>query len=526
MRLLHRFWYFLLYLRYEGFPGLFRLLAAPIAFVRWLGHSLWGLFLWWWETRKFRYLLFGLPALLVFSLAGYFAAASVFEQQSVLAGRYLAAGERALENGNYEAARLYLERAVDIEPGNQDAMWKLAMTCQKTEDAARLLAILKVLAPDHQPVHAPAHALRAVYFLNLPETEETLSAARQQLNYALRLVADDPTALWLLGQLDLNTGNYAAAVQHLSKIAAGNPAARLPLAKSMAMSQDMAGARRWAEDAAGYWSTRLQQNPGDVAALLGASETLMFLERYQEAAEILRKGLQEQTDDRLKKALSRTLVMWADSLSSGEGPENLRLRYDLLSSALLVYPNDLLTFDRMMALLKSGGDVAAQAREFLLDNIAQGRAVGISHLILGSQAFFTVNPKEAELHLERALESAPQAPIVANNLAWFLAHRDPPDLERALALIEPVVAKFPEDVRFLDTRGHVLAKMGQHREAIQDLEKALKVYSGVSESHAALAECYAALGHAELAARHEQIARRLRDEMQREAQRSSGRFKQ
>ena len=80
-------------------------------------------------------------------------------------------------------------------------------------------------------------------------------------------------------------------------------------------------------------------------------------------------------------------------------------------------------------------------RDFLLSNVANGESVGLSHLLLGSAAYAAEDPKGAAYHLERAFESLGNAPIVVNNLAWFLAFRDPPELDRALQLINEALER-------------------------------------------------------------------------------------
>src|SRR5947209_20421318 len=82
-------------------------------------------------------------------------------------------------------------------------------------------------------------------------------------------------------------------------------------------------------------------------------------------------------------------------------------------------------------------------------------------------------------------------PLVANNLAWVLANYQPVDLNQALALSDAVIAQDDRDaapaqddhdaaiaraarhLTFRGTRGHILAKLGRHKEALPDLEASL-----------------------------------------------------
>ena len=110
------------------------------------------------------------------------------------------------------------------------------------------------------------------------------------------------------------------------------------------------------------------------------------------------------------------------------------------------------------------------------------------------------------MHWEQAARLDPSMPAYANNLAWALAISPEPDLPRALATIDPVVARYPNDPRFRETRGQVLAKLGRWKDALPDLQSALLVYSGSRELHRALAATYDHLEAPGMAAEHRRRA--------------------
>jgi tetratricopeptide (TPR) repeat protein len=116
---------------------------------------------------------------------------------------------------------------------------------------------------------------------------------------------------------------------------------------------------------------------------------------------------------------------------------------------------------------------------------------------------------KAVLHLQQAHELSPQLYAVANNLAWVLSETTPPQLDRALALINAALEIHPDMPEMLDTRGQILTKKGEWRAALRDLEAALPTLKGDKRLHEALAECYRKLGSAELAEQHAVIATRL-----------------
>jgi tetratricopeptide (TPR) repeat protein len=209
----------------------------------------------------------------------------------------------------------------------------------------------------------------------------------------------------------------------------------------------------------------------------------------------------------LRAALARFNVAWADALAQSESEADTRgRRFELLSAALLLDPNYAPIFDRMMKILAEKSETSDAAKEFLLGNVTGGPTMGLSHLLLGSSAFAADDAATAAYHLERAYELLPNAYIVTNNLAWFLAFKDPPDLNRGLDLINNVLKRAPNDPRFLDTRGQIYTKLQRWDEAIGDLERALQQGLPGAETHEALATCYGAKGLPELERRHRQLA--------------------
>lgn len=115
----------------------------------------------------------------------------------------------------------------------------------------------------------------------------------------------------------------------------------------------------------------------------------------------------------------------------------------------------------------------------------------------------------ARLHWETALRLAPQLNPAANNLAWSLAHEEPRDPTRALALIDAVLQRAPLDPRFRGTRGAVLARLGRWREALPELVAALPASQGSAAHHRLLCETYQQLGLPDMAWEHQTRAEAL-----------------
>lgn len=461
----------------------------------------------WWRSRNFRQLLAGLPVILVGCAATYIGIAAASLDRGQIVGKYQRAAKTAMVNQDFPAAMLYLERSIEQQPGNNEALFDLARAAEQTHDYPRMMSAMRKLAPENRPVHGPSHLWQATRLLtHAAVTPEQLRLAETHLLHALELRESTPLAHDLLGQMYFQLGLWAQAIPHLE--ASPDRSRRLMLAKAYSLSGNGEKGRSASEQARDYFAREAAANPQNFQLRVDWAEACMFLEQYPEAIRILSDALALHDKTAIRMALARTYVLWADSVGEAT-PNHRRRKFELLAAGMQAYPDELALYDRMLKLLESGQETAETARLFLQSNIVEGRAVGMSHLILGSNAFVTSKVDEAKLHLERAFELLPNADLVANNLAWLMIHADSPQADRAWALIQPVVERHPENARFLDTRGHVLLKLGRHKEAVHDLERALAVTGNNSSTHEALSSAYAELGLSDLARMHKAAAAKL-----------------
>jgi Flp pilus assembly protein TadD len=92
----------------------------------------------------------------------------------------------------------------------------------------------------------------------------------------------------------------------------------------------------------------------------------------------------------------------------------------------------------------------------------------VGHFALSVIAVLEEDTDEAIRQLERTLELDPEQTLVKNNLAWLLAARESPDLDRAMELANSAVAKAPQIATYRDTLGTILLKRGDAAQAVTD----------------------------------------------------------
>jgi tetratricopeptide (TPR) repeat protein len=460
----------------------------------------------WWTSRRWRHFLWGLPSVAVILGCCYFGMQATATTNTQLAQRYLQAGRFANKQGDWTRSLLYLERAVELGLRDREAMFELAVAADRLKDESRKIAVLQRLAPDSHAVYAPAHLWKATQILSAPVVTKELGAeAEKHLKFVIQMDAANVNAHSILGDLYFQAGLWRSAIEHLRFSGQRSFKYRLMLAKASAAAGDVPAARTYAE--AVYAAARevLTNSPGDSSVRLELGEAALLLERYAESVRVLEEGIALADLPQYRQALALVLVHWSDALLD-QSAENRPQAFQLLANALEQNANELVLFEKILTLLRDQDETATTAEAFLKANIVQGRAVGISHLILGTSYFEKGNVDLAGTHLEQAFRLLPSGLIVANNFAWYLVKSETPDAEQALRIIDAVIKEDGVRPEFRETRGHVLVAKQDWKSAIAEFEYALPRLPPSAATHQGLAEAYTGLGLQDLADEHARLA--------------------
>src|SRR5262249_27920009 len=199
-------------------------------------------------------------------------------------------------------------------------------------------------------------------------------------------------------------------------------------------------------------------------ARLSCAEAFLLLGEPARAVTVMEEGLTQKNVDSYRPWLARAHVAWVDAAGK-DSPEDKEKRLVLIDRGLKYNPNDLELLKRLVEVSRGTGPEKDRARALMETLLAQGKCAGMLHLLLGMHAFDQGKLDEAKLHLSQAYKLSPNVPVVANNLAWVLAHSEPPELDRALELINTVLEQDPRNLAFRETRGQIYVKLGKWRDA-------------------------------------------------------------
>lgn len=459
----------------------------------------------WWRSAGFRYFLQGLPAVCTAIAVGIFALNVRMTPATAALNPYRIQAGEALQQKNYERARICFERLTQLDPTNSEYRFGLVQTLAALNQRDQLEAILEQLAPGDKQGYAKAHLVRARLILGSGKaTPETLIQAERHLIRTLQGEPDMIDAHVMLAVLYQQTGRGEKAEQHLKAASKVLPEYNLALARLYESRGRKDEALRLAKESANYFSTQSRANVDNHTARIGWAHALTLLDNYKEAFDILEQGLTMTLNPLYRREMAALLVLWSDKEAAANKPGSQLI---LLDRALQLDPNVQGVPDRLLKLSNTKDPADAEkARAMMRSMLAQGKSPDLIHMVQGLDAWQRGKTEEARQELEQAYKLNPNAVVVANNLAWTLAHSDPPNLPRALEVIDSVLKQAPNVLRFRDTRGHILARMGRWKEALVDLEAALPALEDKQNSHRMLAKAYAELGNKEMAAEHQRLA--------------------
>jgi tetratricopeptide (TPR) repeat protein len=463
----------------------------------------------WWATRRWLSLVWGLPAIIC-GLA--FLVVEPWHARTRPADRarqFDQIGRNALQQRDLQAASVAFRRIAFVDAASPAACYGLALTAEEQGDLVSARSWMDRIAPETRPGYAPAHFWLATDLMvrETPLSAQEANVLEHHLLQATRNPAYEVQSRLNLIRLYMLRGESEKAITQLELAAPKQPALLLDLAGLHAQAGRTVEARRAALRATEFFKARTATDPKQPLNRQAWAASLVLQERYEEAVSVLAAGLNVPDPEPIHKTMAAVYLQWLVATSTPDKPDVVR-QLEFLERILRHDPSNERALMMLGSLAVAEDESAEKAFDLLNQMLARGAAPGLIHLALGTRAMMRGDLEQGLVHLEQALERNARVPEVLNNLAWGLAHREPPDLPRALQLVETAqtLANHPETY---DTMGTILAKMGRPREAVTQLENALRVLPPRAEIHRKLCELYGQLGNEQLAAQHQQLAEKL-----------------
>ncbi len=491
------------------FRGLFGALWSAWLLVTWPFRSTLEWLVAGWRRAKFRNLLYGIPALIaLISLGILWQAARV--NARTIDTKYLDQARRAMEKENYGAAEVFLARVIaDSNAADKQASFDLGEVYEQTDRKERAMGIFRDLAPDDRRGYPPAHRKQAMLLadqLTSQSDGDHIRLVRHHLTHADAQRTPVMARAWASYYLALNQAE--PAIERLELAVQQFPELSLLLGDLYLTTGKVENARTSFSNASDFLRERVEKDPQNRAARITFANTLLKLGDLNECRAVLELGLKLDPDGPYKQLLASLFTNRHDAMAQQEG-NTVSSLLTQLRIALTYDPTFTPAYERLVSYgegnVEGGGDLS----DILADVIARGKEPGLAHFAMSILKWKENDIPATKWHLERAYSLLPDMPFVANNLAWILATEDPVDIDQALEVISPVVEKYPNEPRLLDTHATILMKQEKWTEALDGLERALmhqKNENARAELHTKLAEVCEQLNQSQLAAKHRELA--------------------
>lgn len=423
----------------------------------------------------------------------------------------------SMEREDYPTAEIVLKRQLEGDPENVNLLYEYALVRENQSFTEEATALMRGLVKKRH-VRAATWLLVNEYIGK--QWTDLDQEKKDEFGLVLSLINDEQPdnipVTKMYAEYLIVTQRFASAVPLLESLSKIEPMRGLQAAALCRQIGDFEAAERYADQTLEVVEEMAKDDPTNSDLAMAVARNQIFLRRYSDAVRTLdlsvKRAKTPEHRQMLSQALGDAIVAWVKFIE--ESPSNTvteRLRVlKMLQAALRFAPNNprvvTLIADHVLKSLDEDDEELASVRNALVN----GSSVGIAHFIKGTSALMKKDMKNAQLHLELAVELMPRSGAILNNLAVALAMREDPDYERALELsgaaIELVKSPTPH---FYETRGQIFFRMGELKKAIPDLERALAEPSLAKKAHEMLANCYDEVGDKELADNHRTAVERL-----------------
>lgn len=463
----------------------------------------------WSSTRRYKRLLWAMPAIVLLLPIGVVAARGYANRGSTVR-YYHTARREAQEAQDYRLVQFFDRKLAQLGADNERKEYRFALDLAEDGQLEQAYARMQALAPPDEPGMAEAHIwiLQQLLYDEIDASEdERTQLIGGHLDQLDALEVDAPAllyyrALWHQRQDQIAEAAevLTPAVDELLEAATLRMYLNRQLQRTDEAAVDAAAVRR-------HMELRLRRNeplrPYDYQAWRVAEELLGADDRVQAVLEHWVAAYPDEAEPREMLAEVRR-QQYERTVRGGGRPRPERL-VNLLTDAANTSadPRKMLPHVALLFRQREVNPLAASVVEQMLSSDETPSS------FLEAMGTLAAVGGDWELGREligRALQKDPQNDVAWNNWAWVMLNQPEPDLEEAQKAVNRALELKPDDYLYRETRGQLMLKLGQWQRAIDDLEYAANGLPDYRELHESLAAAYEAIGNAELAEVHRQHA--------------------
>lgn len=479
-------------------------------------------------------LALGLPAILILVFIYLFQIRLQTKNLLSESARYSKLTTQKLKSGDFHAA-LLAARQLCTKSKTPANLWRLSevlLTSKQTTDQIRAIDLIRSLATPENGDFADAHLFLARKAWNseamkVEEVPRLLNQVKYHLRSGLTAEPNRVDLLEMLLDLLMTTGEFPEVIRLATPRLETWPTGYYYLAR-VAFKQ---GDRLNQEIYAKFIVNRYESLSGVIAESTEDRERylicLALSGQWSKAEPLLNDWLRELDGE--KSVLfwkNRFLAIKALSLLEAKPADYQPVVKDVIN-AIAKSPENQELWNALTRFADKKSPLSDQFYKEGIRLIGRNKNVldSTELMIWGNLARKKNEPLVSRDLLEESVRRNPENIIAANNLANLLYKIEPKDPARALKLIDKVIQAEPDNLIFIETRGQILAALGQDNQAISDLTRSLSAFPEVGEIHETLIRLYRKKGQADLARVHEkrlgEIAEKIQKQLEQESSRKS-----
>ena len=441
---------------------------------------------------------------LLFGWAGF--AWFGFQNQKAI-GALRSQATAALEENDFaEAVGCFeqLEVAEAVLTPKEQFLWAQALVQINQSDRANELLHQLAPSPGPQTGYPLAHQFAAVSLVRTHQQPYSAEVKRL-LKWHLDAggVSDSPDMSFARAQYFIAVEQLEPAIEAMEAAAQAKPELNLNLAllyKQNGQPKQEQAALLVAQE---KFETRLQVNSADHQARIALAQIYLRQQNPERAEQNLLAGV-AMAPEVFRPQLSAFFLQKFRCLPA---TASIEMKIDALLNAWRFDWQNVSVCEAIIGLYRQQ---EGTARESVLTEIEQFSAeqpsAALPHFALGVVYRLENRLAGSKASIEVALQclnpDQPGFTVVANNLAWLLAHGQQPNLEQAFELAEMAVERNPNEGGLRDTLATVLMKQGHYQQALIEFQKALPTVRDKSPVHLKMAEIYDQLDQPQLATLH------------------------
>lgn len=300
-----------------------------------------------------------------------------------------------------------------------------------------------------------------------------------------------------------STHQFQAAIEPMKIAAQQWPELHLAVASLCQRSGNRELELRSLADAKKFFASRVAANPNDSQSRILLAKVFLKLADPESAKQQLLAGA-KIAPDVFHRHLSSFYLQQCQQLPANK---TTRQHLDLLGKSIRYDPDNVAVYEAVVSGYRNLVDVDRALVWQLLDQSQADYpqspmprfAKGILHRMDNR---LSQSKTEIEAAYVRIDPARPGFSVVANNLAWLLAHHDNPDLDAAMKLARLAVDRQPQAGGLRDTLATILMKKGELEPALNEFQKSLPTVRNKSAVHLKMAKIYDALNQPQLATLH------------------------